>query len=363
MDKIFISMLLLVVFFVPVSAYSQPTGSSNSPEMIITGNMTTVIKDRELPIPLNQFVYFLIFIAFIIILGITLIVSALVTRGSKTEPHSNVIKFFDIIRDGDYYPSLPRFQFLVWTFVISFVYLSIYLIRISSGESDAPIVDSNLLILLGVSIASPLISNVISGNKYSKYVPEYNTPGHEGEIINRKPFRTMLFENNKPALFRYQMFLWTFIGIIIFLGLFAVNVFDYVHRYQVCVADVPCTQVEALAIPKIDNMLVVLMGLSQTGYLGGKAVARTPARISKVVPTLNNRFVIFGQNFGEKNEISSGTVLIDNIVVGGHTDSEVKWFDTKIEFPVPEVFNNKPFKLGVVVDDLVFLEYDYVLKN
>jgi hypothetical protein len=239
------------------------------------------------------------------------------------------------------------------------------LIRISSGESDAPIVDNNLLILLGVSIASPLISNVISGNKYSRHVPEYSTPGPDGEKIDRKPFKTMLLENNKPALFRYQMFLWTFIGVIIFINLFAVNVFDYVHRYQVCISDESCTQVEALAIPKIDNMLVVLMGLSQSGYLGGKAVARTPARISKVVPALNNKFIIFGQNFGERNEISSGTVLIDNIVIGGHTDSEVKWFDTKIEFPVPEEFKNKSFKLGVVVNDLVFLEYDYdyALKN
>jgi hypothetical protein len=358
---------------VPVTAYSQPAASNDSSENIF-GNLTTVKPDLELPLslPLNQYIYFLIFIAFVIIIIITLIVSALIAQKSKTDPDPFVLKFFDIIRDGDYYPSLPRLQFLVWTFVISFVYLSIYLIRISSGESDAPIVDNNLLILLGISIASPLISNVISGNKYSKHVPEYSTPGHEG-AIDRKPFKTMLLENHKPALFRYQMFLWTFIGVTIFLSLFAVNVFDYVHRYELCVSKAVCIQddkVEALAIPKIDNMLVVLMGLSQTGYLGGKVVARTPAIISKVVPALNDKLVIFGHNFGvarkangENDEISSGSVLINDIVVAGHKDNGVTWLDTKIEFTVPEAFRNKSFKLGVVVDDLVFLEYDYVLKN
>jgi hypothetical protein len=44
----------------------------------------------------------------------------------------------DIIRDGDYYPSLPRFQFMLWTVVISFVFLSIYLLRIYGGETGAP---------------------------------------------------------------------------------------------------------------------------------------------------------------------------------------------------------------------------------
>ncbi len=173
----------------------------------------------------------------------------------------------------------------------------------------------------------------------------------------------MLFENNKPALFRYQMFLWTFIGVIIFISLFASGILDYIYRYQGCLSTEACIRIEALAVPKIDNMLVLLMGLSQTGYLGGKVVARTPARISKAEPALNNKFVIFGQNFGEKNEISSGTILINNLVIAGHSDNEVKWFDTKIEFPIPAEYKNKSFKLGIIVDDVIFLEYDYVLKN
>ena len=42
-------------------------------------------------------------------------------------------------------------------------------------------------------------------------------------------------------------------------------------------------QLQSLNLPNIDPSLVILMGISQGGYLGGKLVARTPARINRVV--------------------------------------------------------------------------------
>lgn len=327
--------------------------------MTITGNMTDV--KRDLPFPPDQFPL-LLFGAFIIILIITVVVFLLIRQKIRGATDSPKIKFSDFVRDGDYYPSLPRFQFLVWTFVISFVYLSIYLIRILSGEFEAPAVDNNLLILLGISIVSPLLSNIVSGYKYTRRVNEDATSVTEITDVNRKSLKSMLFENNKPALFRYQMFLWTFIGVTIFITLFAAGIYEYIIKYQTCLMTEGCPGVEALAMPRIDNMLVTLMGLSQSGYLGGKIVARTPARITEVVVGLNNTLVIFGQNFGERDEISSGTVLINDVVIAGHTQTEVNWFDTKIEFPIEEQILSQPFKLKVVIDDVVFLDYDYIPK-
>jgi hypothetical protein len=46
--------------------------------------------------------------------------------------------FWDIIRDGDYYPSLSRFQFMLWTVVISFIFPSIHLLRIFGAVTSAP---------------------------------------------------------------------------------------------------------------------------------------------------------------------------------------------------------------------------------
>ena len=60
--------------------------------------------------------------------------------------------FWDIIREGDYYPSLARFQFLLWTFVISFTLLSVYFVLLRNGivnpEIGLPI---NTLLLMGIS--------------------------------------------------------------------------------------------------------------------------------------------------------------------------------------------------------------------
>ena len=222
---------------------------------------------------------------------------------------------------------------------------------------------------MGVSIVSPILSNIISGYKYTKHFSENNSVDDDPREIERKSFKTMLYENDKPALFRYQMFLWTFIGVTIFLSLFVAGIFDYSHKYDECILDQKCNTISGLAMPKIDSMLVTLMGLSQSGYLGGKIVARTPARITKMFQGLENKeqnnfkFIILGLNFGERNEISSGTILINNKVVAGHTDNDVKWFDTKIEFPISNEYKKKSFKLGLIIDDVVFLEQDYVFKN
>jgi hypothetical protein len=346
-----IVMALFLIIYSPLNSYAAEDLSDTN----IALNMTTV--DPNLAV---KPIYFplLLFVAFIVITIITIIVILLIRKGRKTGRKGGGPNFFDIIADGDYYPSLPRFQFLVWTFVISFVYLSTYLIRIYSGNFDAPYVDNNLLILLGISIVSPLLSNIISGYKYSGRLSTGDL-----ENIKRKPFKSMLFESGKPALFRYQMFLWTFIGTFIFLGMFVGSLNTYTQNYIQCIAD--CKQIESLAIPKIDSMLVVLMGLSQSGYLGGKIVARTPARITNVFKDYDNkRLIVLGLNFGEKNDndFSGGTVLINDKVVAGHSDKDVKWFDTKIEFPLPKKYSesDESFNVALIIDDVVTDEKKYL---
>jgi hypothetical protein len=316
--------------------------------------------------------YFPLFLlaSFIIIAGLTLIVIGIIRKFRKSLDDKLKIGFLDLIRDGDHYPSLPRFQFLIWTFVISFVYLSIYLIRIYLGRLEAPFIDNNLLILLGISIVSPILGNIISGYKYTRRLSKTDSEKTDIENNEQYSFITMLFENSKPALFRYQMFLWTFVGVFIFLSIFASGLYtftqDYIDGKETQIKPIsnpgttPCTKIDSIKMPTIDPMLVTLMGLSQSGYLGGKIVARSPARITKLIPGLQNKFLIMGLNFGEKNGgITSGTILIDDRAVAGHADTDVKWFDTKIEFQLPEEYKNKSFKLGLIIDDVVFLEEEY----
>lgn len=48
--------------------------------------------------------------------------------------------------------------------------------------------------------------------------------------------------------------------------------------------------------------------------------------------------------------------MIDDKAVAGHTDTDIKEFDTKIEFQLPEEYRNKAFRLGLIFDDVVYLE-------
>ena len=166
--------------------------------------------------------------------------------------------FWDIIREGDYYPSLARFQFLLWTFVIAFTLLSSFIILIENNlidrELDLPI---NTLILMGISTGVPIVSNIISAQNYTKTLPG---------IPKKKDvpkFSTMLLEHDKPTLGRYQMLLWTFLSISIYL-------FQFSHTMDQELV----ISTELTIIPDVKDSLVILMGLSQAGYLGFKSVAR-----------------------------------------------------------------------------------------
>src|SRR6476646_5222254 len=142
------------------------------------------------------------------IVFVTWIVSLLIRKVRKHLEDQDTYKenFWDIIRDGDYYPSLARFQFLLWTFIISFVFLSVYLIRVFGGEVGvAQQMPDTILQLLGISVATPILSNALSTFKYDSTVSRKRRK-------DVPSFTTMLLENDKPVLFRYQMFLWTFVG-------------------------------------------------------------------------------------------------------------------------------------------------------
>lgn len=160
--------------------------------------------------------------------------------------------FLNIIRADYWVPSLSLFQFLVWTVVISFSYVWITTIRFFSGDlTFATEIPSNLYLLLGISVAVPLIS---IGYTKSTYKPE--TPAKPPEKL--PPFGMMLKHKGKIALNRFQMFLWTIVSVFLYLS--------------VVVGTVYGVDAAALSLPDIDPTLLYLMGLSQTGYLGGRLV-------------------------------------------------------------------------------------------
>ena len=156
------------------------------------------------------------------------------------------------------YPTLSKFQFWLWTMVISFTFLSLQIMKIivtdyATGQDyliqDIP---ENLLAMMGISVAVPIAASGIT-NKMNK-TSKIGTVTSFGSMFRN-------FEGNLD-LSRLQMFIWTIIGISIYLHVFIDQVFTL-------------ESVDQLFLPDVSPTLVILMGLSQTAYLGSKLTSRS----------------------------------------------------------------------------------------
>jgi len=183
-------------------------------------------------------------------------------------------KFSEIIRDKDGYPSLSLFQFSLWTVVISFGFLSIYLIRIFEGVYEPPIEElpANILVLMGISTAVPIVRH-----KMLSTTPLETTK-------EKKPMSSILQDKNgKPTLSKFQMFIWTLIAIIIYLAILFSTVSDISEPDYNEFGQEKCGENKyfCLTFPDIDTSLIVLMGLSQTAYLGHEYYGKQRDELSK----------------------------------------------------------------------------------
>ena len=314
------------------SANQTGTQGSNNQTVIqgsnnqtVTSNGTSCIlgsKTSPDPIVKNSFAVAGL-VAIIIILGVTFAASRIIRKGkhwlraqgqlaleSNCKQGNHKGGFWDIIREADYYPSLARLQFILWTFTITFTLLSIYLFMLWNNTlcwSDIP---QNILALMGISAGVPVVSTVISREKYRSSISG-TLPCKE----NVPALSTMLLEHSKPTLGRYQLFIWTIISIIVYLGIFFVQIAGISTAGALAkmeLADIP--------LP-----LLALMTTSQGAYLGLKAIARPVSFLTKVgsVPAPNQKNIKKSTdvivNFSES--LDSPTVNNLNFLVRKHSDT------------------------------------------
>jgi hypothetical protein len=351
----------------------QPTVGST----VNTGNNSAIINSNNqakniIPIPLigiaaGQRTVLAFIISFITIFLITFVTSIIIRYARRSHPN---IKegFWDIIRGDDWYPSLAIFQFLIWTFIITFAFLGIYLVRIFGGVLEPPpAIPTNILALMGISVAVPIVSGGVSRIKYTTSTSKDPPP-------QLPQLSTMLEENKKPALTRFQMFGWTWIGIIIYIGILfsTVSTLMDIGDGKLCEPLQPneikfnqlhCDKpLRTLTLPDIDPTLVILMGLSQGGYLGGKIVTTPTMKIERVVVGKkdNNIFIlsIFGNNFGPNKD----TVWFDDTQI--RDNNILSWNDSRIDASLGAItlVEGTKYKIRVSRDSLIE-EKEYVYKN
>jgi len=211
-------------------------------------------------------------VSIIIVLLIVGIAARVIGKGEK-EKAGKPDRFRHIIWDRFGYPSLSLFQFFLWTGVISFGFLSIYLIRIFEGVFESPVVGElpvSILVLMGISTAVPVArSRMLVKQPNGKQQP--STRG-KAKNVKFKNFSWLLQDKSgKPTLPKFQMFTWTWIAIIIYLAILFSSVSNLANT-PMNELDDGCKEnrYECLRFPDIDPSLTVLMGLSQGAYLGAE---------------------------------------------------------------------------------------------
>jgi hypothetical protein len=331
LDERFKEVILVLLLFslVVTSVHAQETVDQN-------------ITCQEGQSPMSGFWSAILLIFAIIIVAV--IVNVVVYMIKKES--NRKVKLIDVVYEKDNYPSLAKFQFLLWTFLVAVAFLWIYFIRLWSGVITVPtfdIIPGNILTLMGISVAVPITSGAIGAVKYRSQWEKRN------ETMERKELVTMLEEGGRPSLTRLQMLLWTGIGLAIYIGTLYVAVRSNL-AYPAC-----------LALPDIDATIVVLMGLSQGAYVGGKLVATGPGpAITEIKPDKGkekDEISIFGSGFGEKKD----TVWIGNV---GIRDDDIKaWTDGRIDLLIPAGITPGPNPVKVAQGGQVSQTVDFTVEK
>ena len=189
------------------------------------------------------------------------IVLALIWKGVQKlriedEEYGPVAAFFLDKETNSY--SLSKFQLLAWTAVLVFAFIFVYLCRILiQWNFSFPPIPNGWPTLLGLSAGATVAAVGITVNR-----------GTKGAGSAKPSMADFITTGGLVASDRFQFFVWTLIGCAAFLGLILTH--D------------PASLTE---VPDVPTGFLFLMGISASGYLGGKLVRAPGPVISQLLVT------------------------------------------------------------------------------
>jgi hypothetical protein len=252
-----------------------------------------------------------------------------------------------LVQGADGRPSTSKLQWFLWLVAVLWAYVVLWVIRAHGGDySTVPTIPTNLLTVLGFSTGTAAAAKGITyaytnnnkvvktpastGSTASTASPASTgstastaSPGQSG-TTNGPPSATggvLTDDSGVPELAKIQMVGFTFVAIGIFLA-------TVIHQ----IAGSP----PMVGLPNIDSSLMVLMGISQGGYLGKKLVtlgapilsAPSPGQVAASTSTITSSVTVPGANLGPSQ---LGSVLLLN----GQPITPTSWASTSIVFTVP----------------------------
>jgi IPT/TIG domain len=221
----------------------------------------------------------------------------------------------EVFNGFDGFGSTSKLQWFLWLIAILFGYVATWVLRAEQGDyaalSDIPV---NLLTVLGFSTgtaaaAKGITAGYVQTGKVAKTgVPANPTPATTGGVFQD--------DSGGPELAKIQMIAFTIIAI----GIFLATVF-----HQIAIGDIKD------GLPNIDSSLLVLMGISQGGYLGKKLVTfGTPALFAPnpLSGPPGTPVTVTGSGLGAQQGNSQ-------LLLNGAPIAATPWSDTSIQFTVP----------------------------
>jgi hypothetical protein len=244
-------------------------------------------------------------------LGLLVILYLLVAAFSRQWSPGQLVNGFD----GTW--STSKFQWFLWLIFILFAYTAIWVLRAEQGNFSAlNEIPVNLLTVLGFSTGTAAAAKGIT----SGYVQtgRVQKPGAPANAPPKDTGGIFQDDTGAPELAKIQMMGFTFIAI----GIFLITVI-----HQIASNDITA------GLPNIDSSLMVLMGISQGGYLGKKLVTSNPLTLyapnpSKAAPSA--AVTLPGANLGT----TAGQLTLDGTPI-----ETTSWTASSIGFNVPQ---NKP---------------------
>ncbi len=214
--------------------------------------------------------------------------------------------------------STSKFQWAVWLVVIIFAYVFLWFIRTRENRWGAiSEIPANLLLVLGFStITAVAAKGIVVGYtgagslaKGDATDPSTNTATQKGGLLQD--------DDGTPELAKIQMVAFTFVAI----GIFLYNVYHQAKGSH-----------PTANLPNIDRSLLVLMGLSQGGYLGKKLVTTTTPLLNTLKPRpawVGAEMTLAGSSFGQGGGAS-------RLLLDGSPIPTKSWTDSEIKFDIPD---------------------------